>query len=86
VQTYVLQIAFGLTIVLGGLALVLTVSGLFSVLSYLVEQQARDFGVRMALGAITTHIVRLVLTLPRFGWDLATARARKSLRAFAPTR
>ncbi len=61
VQTYVLQIAFGLTIVLGGLALVLTVSGLFSVLSYLVEQQARDFGVRMALGAITTHIVRLVL-------------------------
>jgi putative ABC transport system permease protein len=62
VQTYVLQIAFGLTIVLGGLALVLTVSGLFSVLSYLVEQQTRDFGVRMALGAITTHIVRLVLT------------------------
>jgi predicted permease len=62
VQTYVLQIAFGLTIVLGALALVLTVSGLFSVLSYLVEQQARDFGVRMALGAITTHIVRLVLT------------------------
>ena len=62
VRTYVLQIAFGLTIVLGGLALVLTVSGLFSVLSYLVEQQARDFGVRMALGAITTHIVRLVLS------------------------
>jgi len=62
VQTYVLQIDFGLTIVLGALALVLTVSGLFSVLSYLVEQQARDFGVRMALGAITTHIVRLVLT------------------------
>jgi hypothetical protein len=62
VQTYVLQIAFRLTIVLGGLALVLTVSGLFSVLSYLVEQQARDFGVRMALGAITTHIVRLVLS------------------------
>ena len=57
-----LRIAFGLTVVLGGLALVLTVSGLFSVLSYLVEQQAKEIGVRMALGAATTNVVRLVLS------------------------
>ncbi len=61
-QTYLLQIAFGLTVVLGGLALVLTVSGLFSVLSYLVEQQAKEIGVRMALGAATSNVVRLVLS------------------------
>ena len=61
-QAYLLRIAFGLTIVLGGLALVLTVSGLFSVLSYLVEQQAKEIGVRMALGAATTNVVRLVLS------------------------
>jgi hypothetical protein len=61
-QAYMLRIAFGLTIVLGGLALVLTVSGLFSVLSYLVEQQAKEIGVRMALGAATTNVVRLVLS------------------------
>ena len=61
-QTYLLQIAFGLTVVLGGLALVLTVSGLFSVLSYLVEQQAKEIGVRMALGAATKDVVRLVLS------------------------
>ena len=61
-QTYLLQIAFGLTVVLGGLALVLTVSGLFSVLSYLVEQQAKEIGVRMALGAATRNVVRLVLS------------------------
>jgi predicted permease len=61
-QTALLQIAFGLTLVLGGLALTLTVSGLFSVLSYLVEQQAKDIGVRMALGATTNDVVRLVLS------------------------
>jgi len=56
-----LQIAFWVTITLGGLALALTVSGLFSVLSYLIEQRAKEIGVRMALGATTQHIVALVL-------------------------
>ena len=73
-QTALLQIGFGLTLVLGGLALVLTVSGLFSVLSYIVEQQARDIGVRMALGAAMGHVVRLVLSqsLRPVGVGLAT--------------
>jgi len=60
--TYMLQLAFWLTVVLGGLALVLTVSGLFSVLSYVVEQQAKEIGVRMALGASTRNVARLVLS------------------------
>jgi ABC-type antimicrobial peptide transport system permease subunit len=61
-QTYILQIAFWVTVVLGGLALVLTVSGLFSVLSYLVEQQAKEIGVRMALGATATNVAGRVLS------------------------
>jgi ABC-type antimicrobial peptide transport system permease subunit len=61
-KTYMLQIAFWLTVVLGGLALVLTVSGLFSVLSYVVEQQTKEIGVRMALGATTRNVVELVLS------------------------
>jgi putative ABC transport system permease protein len=61
-QTALLQIGFGLTLVLSGLALVLTVSGLFSVLSYIVEQQAKEIGVRMALGAGVRNVVRLVLS------------------------
>jgi predicted permease len=61
-QTSILRIAFRVTVVLGGLALVLTLSGLFSVLSYVVEQRAKDIGVRMALGATTRTVVGLVLS------------------------
>jgi ABC-type antimicrobial peptide transport system permease subunit len=60
-QAYLLQIAFWLTVVLGGLALALTLSGLFSVLSYLVEQRAKEIGLRMALGATPRTVGNLVI-------------------------
>jgi putative ABC transport system permease protein len=49
------------SLVLGGLALLLTVSGLLSVLSYLVEQRTREIGARLALGASSRHVTRLIL-------------------------
>ena len=59
---YLLKIPFWLTLMLGALALLLTLSGLFSVLSYLVEQRKKEISVRMALGATPRRIATLVLT------------------------
>jgi hypothetical protein len=61
-EAYLLAIPFWLTLVLGALALFLTLSGLFSVLSYVVEQRMREFGVRTALGATRARIGALVLS------------------------
>jgi predicted permease len=62
IVTYFLGMAFWLTVALGGLALLLTLSGLFSVVSYLVEQRTREIGVRLALGATRRSIGALVLS------------------------
>jgi len=61
-ESYILGIPFWFTLVLGALALFLTLSGLFSVLSYVVEQRMREFGVRSALGATRARIGLLVLS------------------------
>jgi predicted permease len=62
VQTAVFELMFWMAVILGGLALALTISGLFSVLSYLVEQRRTEIGVRMAIGATPRDIVTLVVS------------------------
>ena len=60
-EGFFLNVAFWVALILGSLALLLTVSGLFSVLSYLVEQRTKEIGVRIALGASSRKVTQLML-------------------------
>jgi predicted permease len=57
------QRRFGLTLLtlFAGLAVVLAAIGLYGVLSYSIEQRTAELGIRLALGASTGQIARMVL-------------------------
>lgn len=78
------RIAVTLLSLFGGLALLLAAVGLYGVMSYAVSQRRRELGLRLALGASASHLLRLVmsygLALTAGGVLLGAAAALESTR------
>jgi predicted permease len=60
-QIYPYRAVYWIASALGTLALLLTLSGIYGVQSYLVTQRTREIGIRVALGASTRSVAGLVL-------------------------
>jgi len=72
-------VAVTLVALFGGLALLLASIGLYGVMSFTVSQSTRELGLRMALGAGASNVLRLVLSrgllLTTTGMTIGTAVA-----------
>ena len=60
-QMYPLRAAAWIGAMLGAIALGLSISGLYGVLSYTLSQRTREIGIRMALGATGGAVIALVM-------------------------
>jgi ABC-type antimicrobial peptide transport system permease subunit len=78
------QLAAALAGILGSLGLILALVGVFGVISFTVSQRTNEIGIRMALGAAESSILRMIL---RQGvWIIAAGLAAGLAQALAISR
>ena len=61
-QRWPYRIAYWISSAIGLRTLLLTLSGIYGVMSYLVTQRTKEIGIRVALGASTRSVAGLVLS------------------------
>jgi predicted permease len=61
VQIYPLRAAAWIGWLLGAVAMALSVSGMYGVMSYLVNQRSKEIGIRVALGATPAKVMSMVM-------------------------
>jgi macrolide transport system ATP-binding/permease protein len=60
-QIYPFRAAAWVAEFLGGIALLMTISGIYGVMAYVVTQRTKEIGIRVALGANRGNILGMVL-------------------------
>jgi predicted permease len=86
-QVFPLRIASWIGALLGAIAMALSISGLYGVLMFMLSQRTREIGIRMALGATSARVLRLVMRqcarLAAVGMTLGVVLAFVAMRLFS---